>query len=194
MTLDDIRKAIHAHPSNNAFREEGYRPVYTASPSARIAIIGQAPGRKAQETGIPWNDVSGDMLRAWLGIDRDTFYDDSRIALVPMDFYFPGKGAHGDLPPRKEFAPLWHPRIFERMPDIALTILVGQCAHRYYLPEYRRTTLTETVRAYGKHEPRYFPLVHPSPLTIRWRTKNPWFKKEVLPVLKDKVARILETT
>jgi uracil-DNA glycosylase len=188
MSFHSIHRAIIADPANHSFTKRGWQPIYTASPQARIVLVGQAPGRKAQEAGIPWNDVSGDNLRSWLGIDRDTFYDDQLIALIPMDFYFPGKGAHGDLPPRKDFAKHWHPKLLSLMPNVRLTIVIGQYAQAHYLVE---KNLTETVRAYKKYLPDYFPLVHPSPLTFRWQAKNPWFKKTVLPVLQQRIKKIL---
>lgn len=191
MNLKRIYQEIKNHPSNRKFLKIGYLPVYQASPSAKIVIVGQAPGRVAQETGIPWNDVSGDTLRNWLGIGRDVFYDDTRIALVPMDFYFPGKGIHGDLPPRKGFAPLWHPKIFSQMPRIELVILVGSYAQKYYLGDRLDKNLTQTVKAYSKYLPDFFPIVHPSPLTIRWRSLNPWFEKTVISDLRNKVNTIL---
>lgn len=191
MSLKKIREEIKIHPMNTHFLTKGCEPIYTASETAQLVIIGQAPGKKAQESGIPWNDVSGDNLRTWLGINRDTFYDTSRIALVPMDFYFPGKGAHGDVPPRKEFAPLWHPKIFSMMPQIKLTLLVGQYAQKYYLGDTAKQNLTETVRAFEEYLPRYFPLVHPSPLTARWQAKNKWFGKVVIPRLRSVVRKLL---
>lgn len=127
-SLDRIRAEIAAHESNAWARDLGYEPLYSAAPGARIALIGQAPGRKAQESGVPWNDVSGVRLRTWLGVDDTQFYDPDRFAIIPMDFYYPGKGVSGDLPPRKDFASLWHQRILAELPDLRLTVLVG-CAH-----------------------------------------------------------------
>ena len=186
-----LHRAIVSHPDNARFRRRGWKPEYTASATSRILIVGQAPGRKAQEAGIPWHDQSGDNLRRWLGVTREEFYDSSRIALVPMDFYFPGKGPQGDLPPRPEFAPLWHPRLVALMPRIRLTILIGQYAQQYYLDARRKQNLTETVRAFRSYLPRHFPLVHPSPLTFRWQAKNPWFARSVLPVLRRRVRATL---
>lgn len=190
--LGKIYAEVQSHPSNAALLKQGYSPVYTASPTAKIVIIGQAPGRKAQESGIPWNDVSGDNLRRWLGIDRKTFYDDSVISLMPMDFYYPGKGAHGDLPPRKTFAPLWHERILKEMPDVKLILLIGKYSQDYYLKGKLKKNLTETVKKYKTYLPKYFVLVHPSPLNLRWQSKNKWFEKKVVPELRKEVGSILK--
>lgn len=189
--LDRIRAEIVAHESNAWARDAGYEPLYSAAPGARIALIGQAPGRKAQESGIPWNDASGVRLRGWLGVDDTQFYDPDRIALIPMDFYYPGKGASGDLPPRKDFAAQWHQRILAELPDLQLTVLVGAYAQKYYLAGRAKPSLTETVRAYPEYLPSTIPLVHPSPLNFRWHTKNPWFEAEVVPALRSRVSEAL---
>lgn len=192
-SLDDIRADIIADPMNADLGQLGFMPVYTASENARIMIVGQAPGRKAQESNLPWNDASGDTLRKWLGVDRDTFYNPDIFALVPMDFYYPGKGKHGDNPPRKSFAERWHPRILACMPNIDLIILVGSYAQKYYLGKANGRTLTETVSKYHDYLPEYFPLVHPSPLNFRWRNRNKWFEEEVIPDLYERVQRILRS-
>lgn len=189
--LDRIRAEIAAHESNAWARDLGYEPLYSAAAGARIALIGQAPGRKAQESGVPWNDASGVRLRSWLGVDDEQFYDPDRFALVPMDFYYPGKGNSGDLPPRKDFAALWHGRILTELPDLRLTILVGGYAQKYYLGARAKPTLTETVRAYTEYLPSTIPLVHPSPLNFRWQSRNPWFEEEVVPVLRSLVSGAL---
>jgi uracil-DNA glycosylase len=189
--LDRIRAEIVAHPSNAWAQDLGYEPLYSAAPGARIALIGQAPGRKAQESGVPWDDASGVKLRGWLGVDDTQFYDPDQLALVPMDFYYPGKGTSGDLPPRKDFAALWHQRILAELPDLRLTILVGGYAQKYYLGARVKPTLTETVRAYAEYLPSTMPLVHPSPLNFRWQSRNPWFEAEVVPVLRTLVADAL---
>ena len=187
-----IATAIIHDPSNEAFTSKGYLPLYTVSEKARIVIIGQAPGRKAQESTVPWNDASGDTLRRWLGVDRDTFYNPDIISLIPMDFYYPGKGAHGDNPPRKDFAPKWHPQLLANMPRVELIILVGAYAQKHYLGTRAGRTLTETVSRYKEYLPEYFPLVHPSPLNFRWQAKNPWFEIEVVPALTRRVQRIIK--
>lgn len=189
--LDLIRQQIIDHPANLWAKKQGYKPIYTASNKAKIAIIGQAPGRKAQESGIPWNDISGDNLRRWLNISKDIFYSD-KIALIPMDFYFPGKDKHGDKLPRRDFAPLWHPQLFSLMPNIKLTILTGSYAQKYYLGKTMNKNLSETVRNYQDYLPDYLPLVHPSPLNLRWQSKNAWFAKNVLPHAQKLVTRILD--
>ena len=189
--LDRIHTEIINDPMNWEFTEKGYVPVYTASEKARIMIVGQAPGRKAQESMTPWNDVSGDALRRWLGVDRETFYNPDIFALVPMDFYYPGKGAHGDKPPRKEFAPKWHPQLLAHMPNIRLIILVGAYSQKYYLGARGKRNLTETVYNYTEYLPQFFPLVHPSPLNFRWRAQHTWFEQSIIPALHDIVHDIL---
>ena len=192
-TLDRIRLDIIADPMNEDFGSKGYLPVYTTSEKAKIVIVGQAPGRFAQTSNQPWNDVSGDTLRRWLGVDRETFYNPDIFALVPMDFYYPGKGAHGDNPPRKEFAPKWHPQILAAMPHVELIILVGAYSQKYYLGARNGKNLTETVMNFNTYLPQFFPLVHPSPLNFRWRSKNPWFEEEVVPIMHDLVHEIINT-
>lgn len=192
--LDRIRAEIVAHESNAWARELGYEPLYAAAPGARIALIGQAPGRRAQESRVPWNDASGVKLRAWLGVTDEQFYDPNLFAIIPMDFYYPGKGTSGDLPPRKDFAALWHGRILTELPDLRLTVLVGGYAQKHYLGARAKPTLTETVRAYTEYLPSTVPLVHPSPLNFRWQSKNPWFEDEVVPALRTLVAGALAGT
>lgn len=189
--FDEIKQAIAQHPSNTAQSQLGYTPLFCATETSKIVIVGQAPGRKAQESGIVWNDASGQRLISWLGIDEKTFRDPSLIAHIPMDFYYPGKGLSGDLPPRKEFARLWHPQLLSHMPQVKLTLLIGQYAQKYYLNS-NGLNLTETVRNYRSYLPKYFPLVHPSPLNFRWLNANTWFEAEVLPDLQKTVAEILK--
>lgn len=168
----------------------GPRPVLRASATARLLIIGQAPGTRVHATGIPWNDPSGDRLRDWLGIGREVFYDEARIAITPMGFCYPGKGRSGDLPPRPECAPLWHARLQALMPHIKLVLLVGQYAQRHYLVTGGQT-LTDSVRDYRRYGPRLFPLPHPSPRNRLWLRRNPWFEREVVPVLRRRVTALL---
>jgi uracil-DNA glycosylase len=189
--LDRIRAEIIAHESNAWARDLGYAPIYSAGPAARIALIGQAPGRKAQESGVPWNDASGVKLRAWLGVDGEQFYDPDLFSIIPMDYYYPGKAASGDLPPRKDFAGRWHERILGELPGLVLTILVGAYAQKYYLGDRVKPSLTETVRAYAEYLPSTIPLVHPSPLNFRWQSRNPWFEAEVIPVLRSLVTEAI---
>ncbi|WP_405056789.1 uracil-DNA glycosylase family protein [Kribbella sp. NBC_01505] len=191
LPLAEVRDAIIADPSNRWAAELGYLPLYAASAAARIVIIGQAPGRRAQESGIPWDDPSGVRLRSWLGVDDEVFYDPASIALLPMDFYFPGKGSHGDLPPRKDFAPRWHPAILGQLPEVRLTVLIGSHAQAHYLGSQARSNLTETVRAHIDYAPAVIPLVHPSPLNFRWQKANPWFEADVVPALQDLVRAAL---
>ena len=170
----------------------GPRPVVSGHPKSKIVIIGQAPGTKVHASGIPWDDASGKQLRKWLDITDETFYDETKIAIVPMGFCYPGKGKSGDLPPRPECAPLWHQPLFDYMKDLQLILLIGQYAQKYYLKQLAKETLTDTVRAYQGYLPTYFPLPHPSPRNRFWLTKNPWFEKEVVPVLRQKIKEILK--
>jgi uracil-DNA glycosylase len=159
------------------------RPVLQAAPQSRILIIGQAPGQKVHDSGIPWQDQSGNELRRWLGVTTQQFYDPHLFALVPMGFCYPGKGPSGDLPPRPECAPLWHDKLLNMMPDIQLTILIGQYAQKRYLGDAFLPTLTDNVKNYATFLPRFLPLVHPSPRNKIWQKKNPWFEAEVVPRL-----------
>lgn len=189
--FDSVFQAIRADEQNGEFTRQGIDPLYTASATSRLVIIGQAPGRVAQETRIPWNDKSGDRLRDWLGIDRVTFYDPSAVALLPMDFYYSGKGKSGDLPPRRGFAEKWHPVLLGMMPQVRLTVLVGSYATRRYLELSSSAKLTDVVRNYADYLPRFFPLVHPSPRNQLWMSRNPWFETDVLPRLRSEVASAL---
>lgn len=175
-----------------AHLKDGVNPVVAASKKSKLVIIGQAPGRIVHQTGIPWNDKSGDNLRKWLGIDEKIFYDNKKIALIPMGFCFPGSGKTGDLPPRPECAPLWHQKLFSSMPEAKLILLIGQYAQNYYLGNKVKSTLTETVRHYKEYLPKYFPLPHPSPRNNIWQAKNEWFGELVLPELKKRVEKIIE--
>lgn len=172
----------------------GANPIVTANPNSKIVIIGQAPGLKVHQSGIAWNDASGDALRRWLGVDKQVFYDTHNFAIVPMGFCYPGRGKSGDLPPRKECAPLWHDLLWSQMSDVKLILLIGQYAQHYYLKDRPHKNLTETVRNFHRYLPDYLPLPHPSPRNFIWRAKNPWFESEVLPVLKDRVQEILTKT
>lgn len=168
----------------------GVRPVLQASASARILVVGQAPGRKVHDTGIPFNDPSGDLLRQWMGIDRDTFYDAYRIAIIPMGFCYPGKGKSGDLPPRPECAPAWREKLLAQLPDIELTLVIGQYAQGWHLPD-GGNSVTETVQRWREHWPKVLPLPHPSPRNRLWLRRNPWFDEEVVPALQKRVAEVL---
>ncbi|RED51259.1 uracil-DNA glycosylase family protein [Aestuariispira insulae] len=171
----------------------GPRPVVRMAPTSRLLIIGQAPGTKVHETGIPWNDPSGNRLRDWLQLDRDRFYDPARIAIMPMGFCYPGRNPKGgDMPPRPECAPLWHDRLRAHLNGIKLTLLVGSYAQKYYLGRTMRKTMTETVRDYRHYlEDGFWPLPHPSWRTTAWLKKNPWFDEDVLPDLRGRVHSVL---
>lgn len=167
------------------------RPVMAASPNSRIAIIGQAPGSKVQASGVPWDDQSGKLLRQWLNVESDTFYNPDNFAIIPMGFCYPGKGKSGDMPPRPECAPEWHPKLLAQMDKLELTLLIGQYAQRYYLQDAAKKNLTETVRSVESYLPHFFPLPHPSPRNRFWMRKNPWFQEETLPRLREFVSRLL---
>lgn len=170
----------------------GPRPIVRAGSTAKLLIIGQAPGTRVHETGIPWNDRSGDRLRAWLAVDKDVFYDEGRIAIVPMGFCYPGRDARGgDKPPRPECAPLWHPPLRAALTGVELTLLVGQYAQGHYLGPRRQGSLTETVRAWAEYGPEVLPLPHPSWRNTAWLKKNPWFEAALLPELRARVHRLL---
>lgn len=170
----------------------GPHPVLRASASARLLIIGQAPGTRVHETGVPWNDRSGQRLRQWLALDDATFYDESRVAILPTGLCYPGRAANGgDLPPRPECAPTWHPPLLALMPQIELTLLVGSYAQAFVLGARRAHTMTETVRRYRDYLPRFWPLPHPSWRTTAWERANLWFGAEILPALRARVAELL---
>ena len=167
------------------------RPVLVAHSKSKIAIIGQAPGKKVHESGIAWCDPSGDNLRNWLGVTTEQFYDKKLFALIPMGFCYPGKGRSGDLPPRPECAPLWHKSLMSKMKSLKLIILIGVYSQEYYLMDKRKETLTETIKHFEDYLPKYFVLPHPSPRNNIWMAKNRWFGKKVLPELRSKIARII---
>lgn len=169
----------------------GPRPVLRVDARARVLVVGQAPGTRVHATGIPWNDPSGDRLRAWLGIDREAFYDASRFAIVPTGLCYPGRGRGGDLPPRPECAPRWHPPLLAALPRIRLRLLIGAHAQRYYLGP-ARTSLSERVARWRECLPGTFPLPHPSPRNTRWLRERPWFAAEVLPALRAAVAEAIQ--
>ena len=188
----EIFEAIKADPQNKKYTKDGIEPLYSVHKEAKICIIGQAPGIRAQESRLFWNDPSGDRLRDWLGIDRTTFYESNKISILPLDFYFPGKGKSGDLPPRAGFAQKWHKSLLEEMPEIELFILVGSYAIKYYLNLKSSAKTTEVIHDFEAYLPKYFPLVHPSPRNNMWLAKNPWFEPELLPELKKRVAQLMK--
>ena len=170
----------------------GCRPVLQAHPDARLLIVSQAPGRKVHDTGIPFNDKSGEKLRGWLGIDKQVFYDAHRVAIVPMGFCYPGKGPSGDLPPRAECAPLWHPQLLPSLRNVQLTLAIGGHAIRGMLGDRRKPSLTETCTAWREYlGDGMLPLPHPSPRNIAWFQRHPWFEAEVLPALRKRVRWLL---
>lgn len=171
----------------------GPRPVLQAHAAARILIAGQAPGRKVHETGIPFNDPSGDRLRDWLGVSRETFYDPTRIAILPMGFCYPGSGKSGDLPPRPECAPAWRESLLAGLENLQLMLVIGQYAQAWHLPD-EKGSLTEIVENWRHHWPDVVPLPHPSPRNNRWLKRNPWFEETLLPALRERVAEILDAT
>lgn len=189
--LEEFVQKLKEDERNQSYTERGISPVFQSSPSARILIIGQAPGKKVEETGIPFNDKSGERLMEWMGITRDEFYSKD-IAIMPMDFYYPGKAKTGDLPPRAFIAKEYHKALCSMMPNIQLTVLIGGYAVRYYLKGKEKKNLTETVKAFRDYLPQYFPIVHPSPLNNIWLRKNPWFEEDVVPELQKRVREILE--
>jgi len=170
----------------------GPRPIVRAKAAARLLLIGQAPGTRVHESGVPWDDRSGDRLRDWLQIDHDIFYNEARVAIVPMGFCYPGVNPRGgDNPPRPECAPAWHPQILDALPNIGLTLLIGQYAQGHYLGKRRQKTLTDTVRAWADYGPRIIPLPHPSWRNTGWLKKNPWFEAKLLPKLRARVRALL---
>ncbi len=170
----------------------GPRPILRGAGDARLLVVGQAPGTRVHETGIPWNDPSGDRLRLWMGVDRELFYDESRVAIVPMGLCYPGRHPRGgDLPPVPECAPLWHPALVPHFPGLELVLLVGGYAQRYYLGGRIHENLTETVRHWREYLPHYLPLPHPSFRNTAWLGRNPWFAAEVLPWLRGRVTELL---
>jgi uracil-DNA glycosylase len=190
--VDKLLAEIRACRLCEAHLPLGPRPVLQASSTSRLLIVSQAPGRKVHDTGIPFNDVSGQRLREWLGIDRDTFYDASRVAIVPMGFCFPGSGRGGDLPPRPECAPTWQPRLLPLLAQVRLTLVIGQYAQVGLLGTARAASLTDTVRAWRTHLAHgLLPLPHPSPRNRPWVMHNPWFEQDLLPVLRERVSSLL---
>lgn len=167
------------------------KPIFQFNEKSRIMIIGQAPGQKVHNAGVPFLDKSGETLRRWLGVTDEQFYNPDLFAIVPMGFCFPGKGKTGDLPPRPECAPQWHEKIMSHLKQVELKLLIGKYAQDYYLLKTSGSNLTETVLNYKNYLPEYFPLVHPSPLNFRWQAKNPWFEKELVPVLQKKIKKII---
>ena len=190
-TFSELAQTIRACTLCAAHLPFGPRPVLQISPTARMLIAGQAPGRKVHDSGVPFADASGDRLREWLGLDRTTFYDAHRVAILPMGFCYPGTGRSGDLPPRPECATAWREKILHEMPAIRLTLVIGQYAMAWHLGPRAQGTLTETVQAWREFSPAVWPLPHPSPRNNIWLKKNPWFTHEVLPALRQEIRNQL---
>lgn len=190
--LDHLLHDIRACRLCEAQLPLGPRPVVRASATARLLIVGQAPGTRVHASGVPWDDASGRRLREWLQVDADTFYDASRIAIVPMGFCYPGRAGSGDAPPRPECRATWHGRLLPLLPGVGLTLLIGQYAQAYFLGNRRKATLTETVRAWREYAPDFLPLPHPSPRNVGWFKANPWFDAEVVPALQATVRELLD--
>lgn len=191
--LNQIFQMIKEDPMNESYTKEGYDPLYILSKKSKILIVGQAPGIKAQMSGLTWNDLSGDRLRHWLGVTKEEFYNKEMFAMMPMDFYYPGKGKSGDLPPRKGFAEKWHPLLLKHLNSVKLIILVGSYAQNYYLKDKTKKNLTETIKSFEEYLPLYLPLVHPSPRNVGWHINNPWFEDDVIPYLRKRVKEILKS-
>ena len=167
------------------------RPIVQLSESSRLLVVGQAPGRRVHETGLPFNDPSGDRLREWMGVTRDTFYNEQQVAILPMGFCYPGKGKSGDLPPRPECAPAWREALLARLEKVELTLVIGQYAHAWHLPDAQKK-LTENVRNWPQYWPEVVPMPHPSPRNNLWLRKNPWFEQDLVPALQTRVAKLLD--
>lgn len=193
MSLDPLLADIRACRQCEAHLPLGPRPVLQASLTARLLIVGQAPGTKVHASGIPWTDASGRRLRDWLAIDDATFYDPTRVAIVPMGFCYPGRAGSGDAPPRPECARTWHPHLLPRLAHVELTLLVGRHAQEGVLGERAKASLTDTMLAWREYLPHIVPLPHPSPRNIAWFMRNPWFEGEVLPALRARVHEVLRT-
>ena len=189
--LEHLLREIRACRLCEAQLPLGPNPVLRASAGARLLIVGQAPGTRVHASGIPWDDASGRRLREWLHLDAATFYDEQRVAIVPMGFCYPGKAGSGDAPPRPECRATWHPRLMPLMPKVGLTLLIGQYAQAYFLGARRKPSLGETVRAWRDYLPAHLPLPHPSPRNVAWFKANPWFEAEVLTVLRERVHGLL---
>jgi uracil-DNA glycosylase len=189
-TLEALLAAVRDCRTCEAHLPLGPRPVLRAGESARILIVGQAPGLRVHLTGIPWDDPSGDRLRGWMGVAADAFYDESRIAIIPMGFCYPGRGIGGDLAPRPECAALWLDHLLARLPRIELTLLIGQHAQRHFLDSRRKASLAETVKAWREYAPQYIPLPHPSPRNQPWFKRHPWFEQQLVPVLRARIEAL----
>ena len=195
MSLTSLLREISACRVCEADLPQGPRPILRLSSAARLLIVSQAPGSKVHRTGIPWNDASGDRLRGWMNLDRPTFYDKTKIAVVPIGLCYPGTDENGgDKPPRPECAPLWHERVLEHLPHLELMLLVGQYSQKRHLGPSRKKSMTETVKAFSEYDPRFFPLPHPSWRSVIWTRRQPWFEQAVIPELRKAVHRVIVST
>ncbi|SFM76287.1 uracil-DNA glycosylase family protein [Marinobacter pelagius] len=190
LSFDELVRQVRACTICKDVLPLGPRPVIQLSESSRILVVGQAPGRRVHETGLPFNDPSGDRLRQWMGVTRDTFYDEQKMAILPMGFCYPGTGKSGDLPPRPECAATWRKALLARLPDIRLTLLIGQYAHAWHLNGQHRS-VTENARAWRQYWPDIIPMPHPSPRNNLWLRNNPWFEQEVVPAMQVRIAEVL---
>ena len=190
-TLKSLLVAVRACRVCEAHLPLGPRPVLQAAASARILVVGQAPGTRVHQTGVPWDDPSGRRLRDWMGVETEVFYDASRIAIIPMGYCYPGRGNGGDLPPRRECAELWLDQLLAMLPKIELTLLIGQYAQRHFLGKRRKATLADTIRSWADYSPAYIPLPHPSPRNTPWFQRNPGFERQLLPELRRRITVLL---
>jgi uracil-DNA glycosylase len=190
LDFDQLVQQVRACTLCKDVLPEGPRPVVQLSRSSRILVVGQAPGRKVHETGIPFNDPSGDRLRQWMGVDREQFYNEEQVAILPMGFCFPGTGKSGDLPPRPECAETWREALLARLDKVELTLVIGQYAQAWHLPDSRKS-VTDNVKAWREYWPGLLPMPHPSPRNIRWLKSNPWFEQEVIPRLQARIRELL---
>jgi len=190
-TLETLLADVRDCRACDAHLPLGPRPVLRAGETARILVVGQAPGARVHATGIAWGDPSGERLRTWMGMDENVFYDESRIAIIPMGFCYPGRGNGGDLPPRHECATLWLDHLLAKLPRVELTLLIGQYAQRHFLGARRKSSLSETAKAWREYAPQYVPLPHPSPRNQPWFKRNAWFEQQVIPMLQSRIKSLL---
>ena len=191
LSASELKKNIIACTLCKSYLPFPAKPTLSFSTTSKILIIGQAPGIKVHESGIPWNDASGDRLREWLGVTKKQFYSTKNFSIVPMGFCYPGKGKSGDLPPRQECAETWMTSILEKLSKRKMTLLIGQYAQAWFLKSLKKATLTETVKNWKTYQPEYFVLPHPSSRNNIWLKKNPWFEKKLVPQFKKRVVEIL---
>ncbi len=189
-TLEALLAAVRDCRACEAHLPLGPRPVLRAGETARILIVGQAPGARVHATGIPWDDLSGERLRAWMGVDKEMFYDESRVAIIPMGYCYPGRGTGGDISPRRECAALWLDQLLARLPRIELTLLIGQYAQRHFLGSRRKPSLAETAKGWREYAPHFIPLPHPSPRNQPWFKRHPWFERQLVPVLRARIKAL----